>query len=76
MVDLDRGPFVKLHDQATIVGLLAPQVWAGVGRKPEQVIVAMEMAGEEEVRAKDGDVFGKVPNWEVIVPSEEGRQEG
>lgn len=69
-VDLHAGLVVELHDEAIVVGLLAAQVRARRGGQPEQVVVALQVAGKEEVGAEGGDVFGQVPNGDVEVPAE------
>lgn len=68
VVYLHRGSLIKLHDQAVVISLLTPQVWAGRGREPQQVVVPTEVAGEEQIRAEGGNVIREVPNGDVVVP--------
>jgi len=68
-VDLHRGLVIKLHDEPVVVGLLPTQVWARRRREPEQVVVALEVAGKEEVGAKGRDVLRQIPNGDVEVPA-------
>lgn len=70
VIDLYGDLLVKLHHQATVIRLFASQVWAGGGRQPQEMVVAVEVAGEEQVCAERRDVIRKVPNGDVVVPGQ------
>lgn len=72
VVDFHQGSLIKLHDQAVVISLLAPQVWASCGREPQQMVVTAEVAREKQVRAKGGDVVREIPNWNVVIPRRKG----
>jgi hypothetical protein len=70
IVDLHSGSVIKLHDEAVVVSLFPTQVGTGSRGKPEQVVVALEVACKEEVRAKGGDVFWQIADGNVEVPAQ------
>lgn len=73
-VDLHSGLVIELHDEAVVVGLLPAQVGAGRRGQPEQVVVALQVAGKEEVGAEGGDVLRQVPNGDMEVPAQDPGQ--
>ena len=58
-----------IADESGVVGLFASQVWPIERRKPKEMIVFVEMPGEEQIGAEKGRVGREIAQRNVQIPT-------